>query len=231
MQINTTETNAVVGYNFTDANKKDNISVNFEPSSVTLPSTGTTKIKLIVEAEEDTYTSNPTITSQTVNITSFEETGTQRDSWNETFDIEILAPVPTLSPLENFSITLTNNNATYLIPLIVTTGFVIWLSRRIDKNMYLTQWIRVKDILTVDASVIAGVLIFLTVGSSEVFSGRSERVIQQVGILTASIVFPFAIAAVYTLIKGKIEQTGIKFMVSGFVYLMASVIIIAFIQK
>jgi hypothetical protein len=43
---------------------------------------------------------------------------------------------------------------------------------------YDPELIRVRDILTVDASVIAGVLIFITVGASEVFSGKA---IQQVG--------------------------------------------------
>ena len=86
--------------------------------------------------------------------------------------------------------------------------------------------IRVKDILTVDASVIAGVLIFLTVGAAF----ASGEAIQQVGILTASIVFPFAIAAIRTLIKGTVEEYGVKFMIAGFVYLMTSVILIALIQ-
>ena len=45
-----------------------------------------------------------------------------------------------------------------------------------------------------------------------------------------SIVFPFAIAAILTLIKGKVEQYGVKFMIIGFIYLMASIVLIAFIQ-
>jgi hypothetical protein len=83
-------------------------------------------------------------------------------------------------------------------------------------------------ILAVDASVIAGFLIFLTIGASDFFEGK---IIQQVEILTASIVFPFAIAAIRTLMKGNVEEYGIKFMIAGFIYLMTSVILIAFIQK
>jgi hypothetical protein len=224
MSINTTDLNTEETYTFTDANKEDNIMINFEPESVTLPLTGVVNTKLIVKAEGDAYKGNPTLTNQSVTVSSSTEGGEPSD-WNETFDIEILPP---LSPLENISNILTNNYATYLIPLAVTSVFAIWLFKRIDKSKSDFGWIKVKDILTVDASVIAGVLVFLTIGASEVFSGNA---IQQVGILTASIVFPFAIAAIRTLISGHIEKQGIKFMTMGFAYLMISVILVAFIQR
>lgn len=223
MWINTTDLNVEETYSFVDANENDGIKVNFEPESVTMPLTGARNIKLIVKADEYTYKGNPTQTNQTLTLDSITAQGVQ-DRWNETFDIEILPP---LSIEERISNILRDNVFTYVVPLAVTSVFAIWLSRRITKTKYNPDWIRVKDILTVDASVIAGVLIFLTVGASDVFSGN----IQQVGILTASIVFPFAIAAIRTLIKGEIEEHGIKFMVSGFIYLMTSVVLIAFVQR
>ena len=111
----------------------------------------------------------------------------------------------------------------------MTAVFLIWLARRVRIDQSHLDAIRVKDILTVDASVIAGVLIFLTVGST--FGANSKLVsFQQVGVLTATIVIPFAIAAIRTLIKGTVEEYGIKFMVAGFVYLMTSVILISVVQ-
>ena len=224
--INTTDLDVIQTFNFTDANKEDGISIRFEPEFVELPKSGLTNVKLIVKAQEYTFRDNPTLTNQTI-LTTISSVEGQENSMknNEDFGIEILRP---LSPLEKISNFLRSNYGSFFIPLIVTTAFAIWLSKRIDKNEYNSEWIRVKDILTVDASVIAGVLIFLTVASSEKLF--SPEVILRVGIMTASIVFPFAIAAVITLIKGNIEHIGIKFMISGFVYLMTSVILIAFIQ-
>jgi hypothetical protein len=180
-------------------------------------------MKMIIKADKDTYKSNPTLINQTVIDNSINVDGITL-SYNETFSIEILPP---FNDAENIGIALRNNNLTYVIPLGITSVFAIWLYKRLPKKTYDPEQMKVQDLLTVDASVIAGVLIFLTVGASGVFTGRF---IQQVGILTASIVFPFAIAAIATLIKGRVEEYGIKFMIIGFIYLMASVILIAFIQ-
>lgn len=102
------------------------------------------------------------------------------------------------------------------------------ISKHLPGASFHLERIKVKDVLTVDASVIDGVLIFLTVGAPDIFEGK---IIQQVGILPASTVFPFAIAAIRTLAMGNVEEYGIKFMLAGFIYLMTSVILIAFNQK
>lgn len=121
---------------------------------------------------------------------------------------------------------LVKTNLSYVIPIGVTAVIVLWTSKKIDKAKNF-QSLSVENLLSVHASVIAGVLIFLTIGSAGVFSG----VIQKVGVLTATIVFPFAIAAIRTLIAGKVEAYGVKVTVTGFIYLMTSVIVIGFVNS
>jgi hypothetical protein len=220
--INTTDLNAEITLNLVDANKGDGISVNFRPEYVTLPISGVKYVQLEVQAQPNAM-NLPPFTNQTVIATykGFEET-----PFTQIFNVHILPP---LTFTEQITEAIRNSIFTYVMPLIVTAIFLIWLTRRVRINLKNLEEIRVKDILTVDASVIAGVLIFLTVGAA---FGTGESVVsfQQVGILTATIVFPFAIAAIRTLILGRVEEYGIKFMIAGFVYLMTSVILIAVIQ-
>jgi hypothetical protein len=65
-------------------------------------------------------------------------------------------------------------------------------------------------------------LIFLTVGGTELF--ESDLIIH-ISILTASIVFPFAISAIRILITSD-PLSGIKFTIPGFVLLMIAVVLI-----
>ncbi len=51
-----------------------------------------------------------------------------------------------------------------------------------------------------------------------------------IGLLTASIVYPFAISAIRVVIKGSAEP-GLKFMIIGFIYLMIAIVIIAFLNQ
>lgn len=218
--INSTELDMAETISFVDANKNDGIDVNFRPQSVKIPVSGVRFVEMEIQAQGGVVKDNSGITNQTVTISSEEFPDIQT---NETFNLQILPPV---SLPDRLGETLKNSIFTYVTPLAVTAVFAFWLSRRIQINKASIEMIRVKDILTVDASVIAGVLIFLTVGAAF----ASGEAIQQVGILTASIVFPFAIAAIRTLIKGTVEEYGVKFMIAGFVYLMTSVILIALIQ-
>jgi len=225
MSINSTDLNVPETFKFTDANKTDGVEVQFQPSEVKVPVTGITKIKLVIKAEKDEYIGNPTFTNQTIAIQGKTIAGAIGPKFY--WILPNLEIKPPLRFEEKVGDILRNSVITYIIPVVVTSVFIIWLSRYISKKRD-PYWIRVKDMLTVDASVIAGVLIFLTIGASEVFSGEA---IQQVGILTASIVFPFAIAAIITIIKGHVEIFGTKLMIAGFVYLMTSVVLVAFIQK
>jgi hypothetical protein len=112
----------------------------------------------------------------------------------------------------------------YFIPIAVTTFIVLWVSRKIDRVKKYAS-LNADDLLNADATIIAGVLIFLTIGSVE-FS----QIINKIGILTASIVLPFALAGVRMLIKGEAESLGIKFMTAGFIYMMTSVVVIGFVN-
>ena len=78
------------------------------------------------------------------------------------------------------------------------------------------------DILGINVAVIAGVLIFL---SLEGFDKSEEA---QINLITANIVFPFAISAIATLLNFK--QFGIRFMIAGFVNLMVSIILIVLMR-
>jgi len=70
------------------------------------------------------------------------------------------------------------------------------------------------EILTIDGSVIVGVLILLSLQGSR----------PQLTEITASIVFPFAISVIVVLMK--FYQVGKKLIITGFVNLMISIIIL-----
>lgn len=216
--INSTELNAKETQTLTDSNSSDGINISFSPNPVMVERTGVNFTNLLIKVAENLYTGMPTKINQNIKIDGITEAGvTISDS--RTIIIDVLPP---------FSLAeiLVQTNLAYIIPIGATAVIALWISKKIDriKNY---QTLTVETLLTVDASVIAGVLIFLTIGSAGVFSG----VIQKVGILTASIVFPFAIAAIRTLMMGKVEGYGVKFTATGFIYLMTSVIVIGFVNS
>jgi putative exporter of polyketide antibiotics len=91
--------------------------------------------------------------------------------------------------------------------------------------------IKVTDLYQINATVIIGVLIFLTLGGSSNVtpsSGMTKPSSLLVGVMTASIVFPFALSVIRVAIKNSVDF-GIKLTIAGFVYLMVTVILLAFI--
>jgi hypothetical protein len=82
----------------------------------------------------------------------------------------------------------------------------------------------VRNLLMVYASLLGGVLVILAMQASSAFTGT---VIQQLGILSASIVFP---AVIISLINRRAEQYGIKLIIIGLVLFIASIIMNNFIQ-
>jgi YVTN family beta-propeller protein len=74
------------------------------------------------------------------------------------------------------------------------------------------------DIISVDAAVIAGVLILLTLSGL----AGSEQI--QLGIVTINIIFPFAISGIAVLIDKK--EFAIRMVNAGFIYLIISVILV-----
>ena len=206
---------AVIPY---DANKHDNIEISFLPSQTDMPLNGTEQLELIVRAENDLLPNKIIIQNITVNATTVEEVD---DQWEESFTIETIS----IGPEQKLISFLTSTYAILWLPLTITTILAILISQKVNLTE-ISKHIRPKDILTANSSVIAGVLIFLTIGGSN-FYGTTP--ISQVGILTASIVGPFALSAIKTLMTGKTED-GIKFVISGFVYLTASIILITIVR-
>ena len=76
------------------------------------------------------------------------------------------------------------------------------------------------DILSIDGGIIAGVLIFLSL--TEGFDVTEQT---QITIITANIVFPFAISAILAILNH--EKYATRFMIGGFINLIISVILIA----
>jgi YVTN family beta-propeller protein len=79
------------------------------------------------------------------------------------------------------------------------------------------------DILGINAAVIAGVLIFLSL--TEGFDVTEQT---QITIITANIVFPFAISAILAILNH--EKFATRFMIGGFINLIISVILIAIMK-
>jgi hypothetical protein len=203
---------------FSDSNSSDKIHVSFNPNNVAIEPTGKnfTNMKIIVDKEAQAETQSKIDKIISVSVKTEENTEWRnRDSL--VLSIELL---PSLS-IGDFLI---DAKLIYVIPIAVTTLIVLWVSRKIDRVKKYSS-LNADDLLNADATIIAGVLIFLTIGSVE-FS----QIINKIGILTASIVLPFALAAVRMLIKGEAESLGIKFMAAGFVYMMTSVIVIGFVN-
>jgi hypothetical protein len=113
-----------------------------------------------------------------------------------------------------------------LIPVGVTliAGYI--LSRRVDiKNSVLLKDLKGSDIVQINATVIAGVLIFLTIWNLFI---QHEIRGYSLMLLTATIIYPFAISSIRTISKGSLEL-GVKMMIAGFIYLMVAVVLLPFI--
>lgn len=214
-----------------DANTTDKIGLFFDPPYVIVPLNGTAYTKMSVFVDEGFDLGNR-INIQTVNISS--------TAYNETSQTTIGVPFEESQSFSalvfpSFSITEKINNSInnflinyygiYILPLGITSIFAAILSRRIDTKS-VARSITISDLLTLNGSIIAGVLIFLTLGGTGFI--EMER-FWQIGILTASIVYPFALSAIITLTTGSIEK-GIKFIIPGFVYLMVSIVLIVFVD-
>jgi hypothetical protein len=122
-----------------------------------------------------------------------------------------------------------NFELTYLAPFFLSLPFVLLIHKRIIKANEKKQI----DVLPVDATLITGVLIFITFGG--IFSSSSldepSPILEKLPImLTASIVIPFAISALLYTIDTK-GNLGVLFMWVGFVYLIISVTIIAIVKQ
>jgi hypothetical protein len=221
ISVNSTELLAKQTIRPEDENKTDGIQVSFIPNVFKIPMDGITNVDLLVTTSEAVAVRNYSLP---IRVNTFSEEGTY-GNLSQAFTVQIAPP---LSPMEKFSNSLSYYSF-YLsfIPLIVTSIIALALSRIINTKTSVFSNLSITDIITIDASVIVGVLFFLTLEGAELASGEDRLYI---GILTASIVYPFAISAVRVVVKGSPEY-GMRFMIAGFVYLMIAIALIAFLRN
>jgi YVTN family beta-propeller protein len=109
------------------------------------------------------------------------------------------------------------------IVIVVSTIYsIIRRSSKPDKNE-IEEILSKSDIITIDASVVVGVLIFLSLSDGFAMSEQT-----QITIITANIVFPFAISAVVAVRNH--EKFAISLMIAGFINLMISILLIALMK-
>ncbi len=208
-----------------DGNNTDDIVLSFNPTQIYLPLNGTKYTELTIETsrnlEPKIYDAVSVNISRGI-VSSDSAELTDPINYNETVVIEILKPLALVDNLNNFLI---GDYGLFIIPLGITTIFAIFLSRRVDHKA-IAEKIGIQDLLSIDGSVIVGVLVFLSLGTLSSNQGVGFTL---TAILTSTIVFPFALSAITTLLGRSIE-TGVKFTIPGFVYLMVSIILVAYIQ-
>ena len=235
-------------FNFiSDADESDGFTLNFEPSRIYLPHNGVAKTELIIKAANNISDGQYILPIQRQLLTS---EGVLDSPINETINVEILPPE---SIIEDASHLLqANSSLSAFMPLIITSLVGLVLFKFIEKKSTPLASLTSGEVIAIDVSVIVGVLIFLTIGgvelspstvdmpydsssaTTEEFSREDDQddsgINLTVALLTASIVYPFAISAIRVLVKGSAEY-GIKFMIIGFAYLMVSLVIIAFLHQ
>ena len=203
---------------FSDSNSSDKVHVSFNPDNVAIEPTGKNLTSMEISVDQGVQDDTQFKIDKIINVGVKTEENTEwRNRDSLVLSIELLPPLS----IGDFLI---ETQLIYVIPIAVTTLIVLWISKTIERVKKYGS-LNADDLLNADATIIAGVLIFLTIGSVE-FS----QIINKIGILTASIVLPFALAGVRMLIKGEAEALGIKFMAAGFIYMMTSVIVIGFVN-
>lgn len=225
--INALGLNMQENVTLSDANKNDKVILSFDPPFLILPINGTKFTKMTIEIN-DKFPVSGRINTQSVNITR-----TVYDESNDPTSVSMpiyesqsfsLIPLPSSSTIEKINDFLINYYGIYILPFGITSIFAIVLTKRVN-TAALAESIRIKDLLTTNGSIIAGVLIFLTIGGT-----IQKEKFWQIGILTASIVYPFALSAIITMATGSIQK-GIRYTIPGFVYLMVSIVLIVFVQS
>jgi hypothetical protein len=208
------------------------IKSEFIPAKLGIPPLGKEKTNLNIDALKNAEigehelnvianTTLPLSTDSNIPLLRVFPNKIEAPSIQSSLAVNVLPPLTAAEQLSKF-LNVYSNYASF-IPLVITAIVTGAISKGIDiKNSAILTNLSVTDILQIDATVIAGVLIFLTIGGTEI--GR----LSAFAYMTASIVYPFAISAIRVIVKGTAES-GIKFMIAGFVYLMAAVILISFI--
>ncbi len=160
------------------------------------------------------------------------------------FNITIIKRPPTPGILEGAGNFLSGNSwIAFIIPISIT-GVFFWRFPKIRRGDILKD-IAVADLIQIDGTVIVGLLILLTLASTQL--GGLHRSPLVVGLLTGSIVAPFALSVIISSValthkrpaqpslfgipdEKPTSQLGVRLTISGFVYLLVAIIFLAFIQ-
>ena len=210
---------------FEETNKEDGVIIQFEPAYMDLPLNGNVSTIMKVSTKKN-FVDTTDDNIQHIRITSANLNNPAANySSDHIFKINFEDKV-----LEEGIGQFLNRNPLliYLIPILITLVFSIWLYFRVnvdEKVIGNLKKIKFEGLLATNSGVIAGVLVFLTVGSSDTFF--KVEGFQRIAILTSTIVIPFSLSAIAIMLRHSL-QSGIKLMTIGFVYLMVSVLIIAF---
>jgi hypothetical protein len=201
-----------------DGNLTDQFSMSFSPENITTPLNGTVPFIMTLKIGKDVKTG----LHQLPVIAKTKVLGNDEPNPDIPLNINILVNAP-ISIVEQISLWLTQYYGYLWLPFGLTTLIILILHNKFKKIIVVD--IKSKDLLSFNSAIIAGVLVFLSIGNGTNF--YNAGFFSQTGLLTASIVTPFSISAIRVLILGKAEF-GIKFALAGFIYIIFSVIIISF---
>jgi hypothetical protein len=204
--------------------KNDQIAVEFIPNKIHISDEGTTtvlKISIPKDADLGEYplllSANSTFDLITIpienrNVTIYPENVISKNL----ISVTVIPPPPFFVRYGDIISTIA-----LLVFIIIPTMLSLkpsFLTKRLPDLISINNI----DILHVNAAIIAGVLIFLSL------EGSDKNVETRITLITANIVFPFAISTLAALTNH--PTFSIRLMVSGFINLMISIILIAFIK-
>jgi hypothetical protein len=207
---------------YTDNNQF--INADFSPPSILIPSYGIGTSILSLSPSKysslGTYTlflfANSTFPSNNSSVSTMSSIPYENRISTSSITITVLPPLSIVEKFGNI-ISIIALISFLLIPTILSLRPSI-LTKRLPDLISIANI----DILHVNAAIIAGVLIFLSL------QGSNENVQTRITLITANIVFPFAISTIAALTNH--PKFSIRLMVSGFINLMISIILIAFIK-
>jgi hypothetical protein len=209
-------------------NHIDGLQTYFSSNKRELSPSGVATTPLIIEAFQNAETSPYTLlinanfapgTSDYIPLNQEELVPLKTQS--EKYSSYTILPLIVLPP-PTFSETFGNIISTISVVIFVLVPTIISLRPTVLTNR-LPDLINLErsNLIQVNASIIAGVLIFL---SLEGFDAPRQT---QVTFITANIVFPFPISIIASLVN--YNKFAMRLMIAGFINLMISVILIAFI--
>lgn len=199
-----------------DLNDNDTISLSFIPEVMDTPLNGTMVFQGTLLYKGGL---NPGVHELKFYKITYTDYG-NLDNKTESIRLLLMDDRPWTESVPRF---LTSIYAYIWVPFVATSIIVLILHKKFRFDHLLND-IKASTILGFNSAIIAGVLVFLSIGGDSNYLGG---LISQSGFLTASIVVPFSLSAVTVMLTGKVN-TGLKFALIGFIYLIFSVVLVSF---